>query len=83
MTPQEVTDAIKAKLRRHADFTHLSVHTQAAMGGRFNVCTVIIPGDHRERLRVANIVGEHMMASWIHNTRGAVVLTIPKEYVIR
>lgn len=83
MTPLEVTAAIKAKLRRHADFTHLSVHTQPAVGGRFNVCTVIVPGDYRQRSRVADIVGEHMTRAWIHSTKGAVVLTIPKEYKIR
>lgn len=85
MTPSEVTAVIKARLSRHADFTHLSVHTQAAAGGRYNVCTVIVGKNGRDRLRVVNIVADPDIPHRnINNTAsGAVIITLPKEYVIR
>lgn len=85
MTPKEVTAVIQGRLRRHADFTHLSVNTQSALNGRYNVCTIIAGGNYRFRARVLGVVmGPDVRGSEVGtSSTGAIVVTLKSDRVIR
>lgn len=84
MTPEQVTNVMKYRLAKDPDFTGLSVHTQSALGGRVNVCTIIVGNDSRKRLKVVRLIEEGVHSSWITNTAsGAVVVSVPANWYLR